>query len=108
MGRSDFAEMPGQGGGGLLFCGKLGVCPVQGRCKHDNTRHRGQYLEKGENLTLRLRSGEVKPEMHEIERVYAEADCLFTAAEVAAALDRIASAITARLAAANPVVLCVM
>ena len=46
--------------------------------------------------------------MHEIERVYAEADCLFTAEEVAAALDRMASAITARLAAVNPVVLCVM
>jgi hypoxanthine phosphoribosyltransferase len=50
----------------------------------------------------------VKPEMHEIERVFAEADCLFTAEEVAAALDRMASAITARLSAANPVVLCVM
>ena len=50
----------------------------------------------------------MKPEMREIERVYAEADCLFTPEEVAAALDRLASAITARLAAANPVVLCVM
>jgi hypoxanthine phosphoribosyltransferase len=50
----------------------------------------------------------MKPEMHEIERVYAEADCLFTSEEVAAALDRMASAITARLAAANPIVLCVM
>ena len=50
----------------------------------------------------------MNPEMHEIERVYAEADCLFTAEEVAVALDRMASAITARLAAANPIVLCVM
>ena len=50
----------------------------------------------------------MKPEMPEIERVYAEADCLFTAEEVATALDRMASAITSRLAAANPVVLCVM
>ena len=50
----------------------------------------------------------MNPEMNEIERIYAEADCLFTAEEVAAALDRMASAITARLATANPVVLCVM
>src|SRR6266581_2877438 len=46
--------------------------------------------------------------MPEIERVYAEADCLFTAEELATALVRMASAITSRLAAANPVVLCVM
>jgi hypoxanthine phosphoribosyltransferase len=50
----------------------------------------------------------MKPEMSEITQVFAEADCLFTAAEVEEALDRMAVVITERLAAANPVVLCVM
>jgi len=44
----------------------------------------------------------------EIMKVMAEADCIFTPAEVTAALERLAAAITARLAAANPLVLCVM
>ncbi len=47
-------------------------------------------------------------DMEEIRRAYAEADCLCTAAEVEAALDRMAAAITERLAGANPLVLCVM
>jgi hypoxanthine phosphoribosyltransferase len=46
--------------------------------------------------------------MHEIEQVFAEAECLFTPADVEAALDRMASAIARRRAASNPVVLCVM
>lgn len=44
----------------------------------------------------------------EMERVMAEADCIFTAAEVDEALQRMAAAITERLAGANPLVLCVM
>ncbi|HTG82710.1 MAG TPA: hypoxanthine-guanine phosphoribosyltransferase [Geobacteraceae bacterium] len=50
----------------------------------------------------------MKPDMLDIERVFVEADCLFTPQDVEAALGRMASAITHRLAAANPVVLCVM
>jgi hypoxanthine phosphoribosyltransferase len=44
----------------------------------------------------------------EMKRVMAEADCIFTAAEVDEALQRMAAAITGRLAEANPLVLCVM
>jgi len=44
----------------------------------------------------------------EMERVMAEADCIFTPKEVDAALGRMATEITARLAAARPLVLCVM
>ena len=44
----------------------------------------------------------------EIERVAAEADCLYTEAQVNAALDRMAEAITARLADRNPLVLSVL
>ena len=44
----------------------------------------------------------------EIERVAAEAECLYTEAEVEAALDRIAGEITTRLADRNPVLLCVL
>ena len=44
----------------------------------------------------------------EIVQVMAEADCLFTPEEVSEALERMGAAITARLAAANPLVLCVM
>ncbi|NJD25894.1 MAG: hypoxanthine-guanine phosphoribosyltransferase [Betaproteobacteria bacterium] len=44
----------------------------------------------------------------EMRRVLAEADCLATAAEVDAALDRMAAAISADLADADPTVYCVM
>ena len=44
----------------------------------------------------------------EARRILAEADLIHSAAEVNAAMDRIASAITARLADANPLVLTVM
>ncbi len=44
----------------------------------------------------------------EIQRVAAEADCLYTEAEVNAALDRMAAAITERLADRNPLVLSVL
>ena len=44
----------------------------------------------------------------EVLRTLAEADCLHTAAEVAAAYDRLAAAITAEYAARNPLLLCVM
>lgn len=50
----------------------------------------------------------MKPELSEIEQVFAEADCLFTPDDVEAALDRMAAAITSRLAGSDPVVLCVM
>jgi len=50
----------------------------------------------------------MKPDMNEIKQVFAEADCLFPPAEVEAALDRMAGAITERLAGTDPVVLCVM
>ena len=40
--------------------------------------------------------------------VYAEADCLYPASAVEAALDRMAAAITERLARHNPLVLCVL
>lgn len=43
-----------------------------------------------------------------IRQVMAEADCLFTEAEVEAAIDRVAVAINAELAERNPVVFCVM
>ncbi len=46
--------------------------------------------------------------MSEIEQVLAEADLLFTPDEVESALDRMAAAITERLAGSDPVVLCVM
>lgn len=44
----------------------------------------------------------------EIRRVFQEADCLYTGAEVEAAIIRMAAAITAELAGANPLVLAVM
>lgn len=46
--------------------------------------------------------------MQEIERVAAEADCLYPEAAVEAALDRMAQEITALLADRNPVLLCVL
>ncbi|MDO9244692.1 MAG: hypoxanthine-guanine phosphoribosyltransferase [Rhodocyclaceae bacterium] len=44
----------------------------------------------------------------EIKRAYAEADCLATQADVDAALDRMADAITARLQDSNPLIYAVM
>jgi hypoxanthine phosphoribosyltransferase len=44
----------------------------------------------------------------EAARVYREADPIYSAAQVESALERMAAAITERLARANPVVLCVM
>ncbi|AJE03849.1 hypoxanthine-guanine phosphoribosyltransferase [Geobacter pickeringii] len=46
--------------------------------------------------------------LDEVRQVYAEADCLFAAAEVDEAIDRMAQAITGRLAEANPILFCVM
>ncbi|HJV27050.1 MAG TPA: hypoxanthine-guanine phosphoribosyltransferase [Aromatoleum sp.] len=46
--------------------------------------------------------------LDEIKQAMAEADCLASPAEVTAALDRMAAAITARLADSNPVCYCVM
>lgn len=50
----------------------------------------------------------MKPDMAEIERVLAEADCLHDAAAVQAACERLAAAIAAEYAALDPLVLCVM
>lgn len=44
----------------------------------------------------------------EMQGVFEEADCLHTEAEVQVAIDRMAGAITARLATSNPVLFCVM
>ena len=52
--------------------------------------------------------GDASVDIEEIKRAYAEADCLATPAEVAAALDRMAGDITARLSDANPLVYSVM
>lgn len=49
-----------------------------------------------------------QPDLEEIKRALAEADCLATPVEVSAALDRMAAAITERLADANPICYCVM
>jgi hypoxanthine phosphoribosyltransferase len=46
--------------------------------------------------------------LEEINRVFAEADCLHTAAEVEAALGRVAGDITARHKTNKPLLLCVM
>jgi len=46
--------------------------------------------------------------LDEIRKVRAEADCLYSAAEVEAALDRLAVEITARQRDNNPLILCVM
>ena len=46
--------------------------------------------------------------LEEVRQVRAEADCLFSAAEVEAALDRLAAAITAKHRDNNPLILCVM
>lgn len=46
--------------------------------------------------------------IEEVRRVAAEADCLYTEAEVEAALDRMAGEITARLADRHPVVISVL
>jgi hypoxanthine phosphoribosyltransferase len=46
--------------------------------------------------------------LEEVRRVRAEADCLYSAAEVEAALDRLADAISARHGDNNPLILCVM
>lgn len=45
---------------------------------------------------------------NEVRQVLAEADCLYTQAEVEHELDRLATEITARHAESNPVILCVM
>ncbi len=50
----------------------------------------------------------ISPTAPEIRQVMKEADCLFTAEEVEAAIDRLAASITVRLEEANPLVLCVM
>lgn len=47
-------------------------------------------------------------DLDEIKRVYAEADCLATAEQVTTALERMAAEVTARLAATNPLLYCVM
>ncbi|WP_341676590.1 hypoxanthine-guanine phosphoribosyltransferase [Niveibacterium sp. SC-1] len=47
-------------------------------------------------------------DINEIERAMAEADCLVSAEEVDAALDRLATEITARLSGSNPLVYVVM
>ncbi len=44
----------------------------------------------------------------QVQRVYEEADCLHNAEQVEAALDRMADAITERLAGDNPLLLCVL
>lgn len=44
----------------------------------------------------------------EVQRVRNEADCLVSAAEVQAAIDQMASAVSTRLAGKNPLVYCVM
>ncbi len=46
--------------------------------------------------------------IEEAKRVLDEADCLYTADDVAAAYDRLAAAITAEYAELNPLLLCVM
>lgn len=46
--------------------------------------------------------------LEEVQLALDEADCLFTEAEVEAAIDRMAQAITGRLASSNPLVYCVM
>lgn len=46
--------------------------------------------------------------LDEIKQVMNEADCLFTGAEVEAAINRMAGEITARVADKNPLVFCVM
>jgi hypoxanthine phosphoribosyltransferase len=46
--------------------------------------------------------------LEEVRKVRAEADCLYGAAEVDAALDRLAAAISARHRDNNPLILCVM
>ncbi len=46
--------------------------------------------------------------IEEATRVLKQADCLFDKAEVDAAIDALAAAITTRLAASNPILLCVM
>ena len=48
------------------------------------------------------------PDLEEIKSALAEADCLATPVEVSAALDRMAAAITERLAQTNPICYCVM
>ena len=50
----------------------------------------------------------VDPTPAHILRVSARAHCLYTEAEVEAALDRLAQEITAKLAESNPLLLCVM
>lgn len=47
-------------------------------------------------------------DLDEVKRAMAEADCLATPAQVGAALDRMATAITTRLADRNPICYCVM
>lgn len=46
--------------------------------------------------------------IEEVTRVYAEADCLYTAAQVEEVIDRLGREITARLSESNPIVFCVM
>ncbi|CAG0974672.1 hypoxanthine-guanine phosphoribosyltransferase [Geobacter sp.] len=46
--------------------------------------------------------------LDEVKQVYAEADCLFTAAQIEESIERMAREITGRLADTNPIVFCVM
>jgi hypoxanthine phosphoribosyltransferase len=50
----------------------------------------------------------VNPDLTEIERILAEAERIFAPEELTQALDRMAAAITARLAGENPLVLCLL
>lgn len=59
-------------------------------------------------FTTLLHSGEFEMDREEIDQVMAEADCLHDDSEVAAALDRMANEITARLGEAMPLVYVVM
>ena len=47
-------------------------------------------------------------DLAQIRQVMAEADCLYTEAQIEAAIDKIAAAINSQLAESNPVVFCVM
>jgi hypoxanthine phosphoribosyltransferase len=59
-------------------------------------------------ISLTKRERPMSADLAHIRQVMAEADCLFTEAEVEAAIDQVAARINAELAERNPVVFCVM
>ena len=78
------------------------ICPLV-KCYEDPPIHDTRWFIEA----MKVRDA-MPIDLREIEQAFAEADCLATAQEVAAAVTRMAAEITARLKGTNPIIFCVM